>query len=165
MGRKSTRSDKTLYQLRREELGLSVERASEMLTISEDRLGRIEGHKATAYPDEVLAMAEGYQDPSLCNYYCSHQCPIGKKYVPEVEIEDLSRIVLEMVASLNVVNAKKDRLIEIAADGNLEGAEIGDFEAIQAGLERLAITVEALQLWSEGVSSGAEGPRPWSHRD
>ena len=92
MGRKSTRTDKTPYQLRREKLGLSLEKASELLAISEDRLGKIEGRKATAYPDEVMTIAECYEDPSLCNHYCSNQCPIGKKYVPEVEVEDLSRI-------------------------------------------------------------------------
>jgi hypothetical protein len=158
MGRKSTRTDKTPYQLRREKLGLSLEKASELLAISEDRLGKIEGRKATAYPDEVMTIAECYEDPSLCNHYCSNQCPIGKKYVPEVEVEDLSRIVLEMVASLNSISAKKDRLIEIAADGNLEGSERKDFEEIQSSLERLSITVEALQLWTESVKDGTSQP-------
>ena len=45
MGRKSTRTDKTPYQLRREKLGLSLEKASELLAISEDRLGKIEGRR------------------------------------------------------------------------------------------------------------------------
>lgn len=44
-------------------------------------------------------MAEKYKRPSLCNYYCSRQCPIGQQYVPEIEIKELSSIVLEMLAS------------------------------------------------------------------
>ena len=84
--------------------------------------------------------------------------PYREKYVPEVEVEDLSRIVLEMVASLNSISAKKDRLIEIAADGNLEGSERKDFEEIQSSLERLSITVEALQLWTESVKDGTSQP-------
>ena len=37
------------------------------------------------------------------NYYCSNQCPIGRQYVPEVNIQDLSQIVLCLVDSLNIV--------------------------------------------------------------
>lgn len=66
-------------------------------------------------------MAAKYRRPSLCNYYCSNQCPIGQAYVPEIEMKELSAIVLEMLASLNCVNLEKERLIEITADGKLRG--------------------------------------------
>ena len=94
-------------------------------------------------------MARAYKKPSLCNYYCSHECPIGKEYVPEVEVKELSTIVLEMLASLNSVHKQKDRLIEIAADGRITGDEIEDFIHIQEELERISVTVETLQLWAE----------------
>ncbi len=32
-------------------------------------------------------MADCYKNPALCNYFCSHECPIGIEYVPEA-IED-----------------------------------------------------------------------------
>ena len=54
-----------------------------------------------------------------------------------------------MLASLNSVNSKKDRLIEITADGKIDNNEIDDFIYIQEELERISITVETLQLWSE----------------
>ena len=94
-------------------------------------------------------MAQRYKKPSLCNYYCSHECPIGKEYVPEVQIKELSAIVIEMLASLNSVNKTKERLIEIAADGVISDDEIEDFIYIQNELERISITVETLQLWAE----------------
>ena len=94
-------------------------------------------------------MAEKYKSPSLCNYYCSQHCPIGQQYVPEVEIKELSAIVLEMLASLNAVEKEKDRLIEIAADGTIDSDEVEDFIRIQEELERISVTVETLQLWSE----------------
>ena len=62
-------------------------------------------------------MAEKYKRPSLCNCYCSQQCPIGQRYVPFVTRRELPAIILEMLASLNAMNSKKERLIEIAADG------------------------------------------------
>jgi ABC-type metal ion transport system substrate-binding protein len=66
-----------------------------------------------------------------------------------VEIKELSAIVLEMLASLNTVEKEKDRLIEIAADGTIDNDEVEDFIRIQEELERISITVETLQLWSE----------------
>ena len=150
MGRASTRENKNRYQLIREELGLSRERASELLEIlSPERLEKIENERSAPHPDEVLLMSQKYRKPSLCNYYCSNQCPIGQQYVPEIQVKELSSIVLEMLASLNAVHKQKDRLIEIAADGKISGEEIDDFIYIQEELERISITVETLQLWSE----------------
>jgi len=150
MPRKSTKPDKNVYQLKREEAGLSREQASAKLeAVSEDRIERIELRGATPHPDEVLLMADGYNDPTLCNYYCAHMCPIGRQYVPEVKVGDLSQIVLEMLASLNRMNASKDHLIEISADCKIEESEMRDFEKIQAELEHISVTIEELQLWAK----------------
>ncbi len=150
MGRASVKQNKNKYQLAREELGLSREKASELLeTVTPERIEKIESEKCRPYPDEVLTMAQKYRRPGLCNYYCSNQCPIGQEYVPEVQIKELSAIVLEMLASLNSVDKKKERLIEITADGKIDGGELDDFISIQRELERISVTVETLQLWVE----------------
>ena len=62
MPRVSTKENKTIYQSKREELGLSRDKASELLeTIPPERIERIESGKFTAHPDEVLTMAEKYK--------------------------------------------------------------------------------------------------------
>ena len=150
MGRSSTPENKTRYQLTREELGLSREKASELLeTIAPERIEKIESERSLPRPDEVLIMAEKYKTPSLCNYFCARQCPIGQQYVPEIRNSELSDIVLKMLASLNAMDRKKERLIEIAADGAISKDEIDDFVRIQKELERISVTVETLQLWVE----------------
>ena len=150
MGRLSTKENKTEYQLFREELGLTRAQASEVLGwITEDRIVKIEHEISTPHPDEVLAMSVAYKKPRLCNHYCANECPIGQEYVPEIKVKDLSQIVLEMLASLNSIQKRKERLIEITADGEISGDEIADFVHIQEELERISITVETLQLWSE----------------
>ena len=156
MARSSSIKNKTVYQLRREELGLSREKASELLeVIPPERIERLESGKFTAHPDEIMVMAEKYGSPELCNYFCANECAIGKQYVPEIKIKDLSQIVLEMLASLNSVQRRQERLIEITADGLIEEDEIEDFLRIQDDLERISITVETLQLWAEQkLSSG-----------
>ena len=150
MGRASTKENKNIYQTTRETLRLTRETASELLeTIPPERIEKIENERSLPHPDEVLTMAEKYKQPGLCNYYCANQCPIGQEYVPEVKIKDLSQIVLEMLASLNSMNRRKDRLIEITADGVISDDELEDFIRIREELERISIAVETLQLWSE----------------
>lgn len=150
MARVSTKENKNIYQLTRESLKLTRESASELLeSIPPERIEKIENERSLPHPDEVLLMSDKYKQPSLCNYYCANQCPIGQEYVPEIKIKDLSQIVLEMLASLNAMNKQKDRLIEITADGVVSDDELEDFVFIQEELEKISITVETLQLWAE----------------
>ena len=156
MGRVSTKENKSIYQRIREEKGLSREKASELLEcITPERLERIENSKFDAKPDEIMTMAEKYQMPQLCNYYCANECAIGRHYVPEVQMKDLSQIVLEMLASLHSIQKSQDRLIEITADGDIEKEEVEDFVTIQEELEKISLSVETMQLWVEKkISSG-----------
>lgn len=150
MARVSTKENKTIYQLTRESLKLTWEDASELLvTMSPERIEKIENERSMPHPDEVLLMSDQYKQPGLCNYYCASQCPIGRQYVPEIKIKELSQIVLEMLVSLNSMNKQKERLIEITADGQITEDELADFIHIQEELERISITVETLQLWCE----------------
>ena len=150
MARVSTRENKNIYQLTRENLKLTRETASELLeSIPPERIEKIENERSFPHPDEVRTMAEKYKKPDLCNYYCANHCPIGQEYVPEIERKELPAIVLEMLASLNAVERRKVRLIEITADGRIDTPELDDFIAIQEELERISMTVEGLQLWAE----------------
>lgn len=148
MGRKSTKQNKNIYQISREEAGFTREGAAELLEfISSDRIEKIESERSLPHPDEILAMADCYKNPSLCNYYCSHECPIGQEYVPEVKIKELSQITLEMLASLNSLDKEKNRLIEITVDGQISEDEIKDFEKIQEQLSQISMAIDSLQLW------------------
>ena len=150
MARVSVKENKNIYHKTRESLQLTRESASELLeSITAERIEKIENERSLPHPDEVLIMSEKYKQPSLCNYYCANQCPIGQQYVPEVKIKDLSQIVIEMLASLNSVNKRKERLIEITVDGTISEDEIEDFVVIQQELEKISNAVETLQLWSE----------------
>ena len=150
MARRSTKENKNIYQITRENLDLTRDEASELLeTISPERIEKIENERSLPYPEEVLIMSDKYKQPNLCNHYCANQCPIGAQYVPEIKIKDLSQIVLETIASLNAMQKKKERLIEITVDGKIAADEIADFVHIQEELEKISIAVETLQLWCE----------------
>lgn len=155
MGKKSLNLNNNIYCDRRQKAGMTRAQASEATFISENRIEKIENGKTLANPEDVYAMSQAYKDPGLCNYYCSNICRIGQEYIPEIESKTLSEIVISMLASLNSLNKQKERLIEIVADGKIEGNEIYDFANIQNQLEQLSVTVDTLQLWvNQTIASG-----------
>ena len=164
MARRSTKENKTIYQKIREKLSFTREEASALLeSMSPERIEKIENERSLPHPDEVLLMSDRYKEPSLCNYFCANQCPIGMQYVPEIKAKDLSQIVLETLASLNTMQRKQERLIEITVDGKISGEELEDFVHIQDELEKISIAVETLQLWCERMLDiGAIDPEQYA---
>lgn len=156
MGKKSIKENKNIFFESREEAGLTRAQASELIgTISESRLEKMETGKTSIYPEDVVDMAAAYKKPELCNYYCTHECRIGKESVPEVKVSSLSEIVLGMLSALNSLDRQKDRLIDITADGEITEDELPDFVRIQEQLDQIDLTVESLKVWM--ASTIAEG--------
>lgn len=147
-----------MYMTVREELALTREKASSMICtqcISADRLEKIENRRLLARPDEILAIAEAYKAPAIINYYCTHDCDIGGRYISEVKPKELSQIAIETLNSLNKLSQVKDRLLEIVEDGTISADELEDFCTIKSNLDKIARAVESLQLWlNESVAKG-----------
>lgn len=76
--------------------------------------------------------------------------------MPEIKPSSLSEISLGILASINDLNKKKERLIEIAEDGKLSEDEIPDFIAIKDKLDKLSITIDSLKLWMEQALANNE---------
>ena len=154
MGKQSTRENKTIYQQYREEQGLTREKASQEMTgVSASRIEKIEYELHEPTPYEIIHMADCYKDPDLCNYYCSHKCMIGDRYVPEIEVSELSTIILETIASLNEINPLTSRLIQIARDGKITDDEIKDFAYISQKLDEVSLAIDSLNLWVDKTAS------------
>ena len=156
MGKKSVKEDKSIYQLAREEADMTRAEASEAMDfVSESRIEKYESGRSPVQPEEVLAMARAYKKPGLCNYYCSHECPIGQEYVPEVEVKELAQIVLKTLSSMNSLEKAKDRLIEITADGEISDDELTAFARIEEGIDQISRAADSLSLWVENtIASG-----------
>ena len=148
MGKKSIKENKNIYQLSREEAGMTRSQASDALVfMSDSRIEKIESEKCEPHPDEILAMANAYKKPGLCNYYCSNECPIGRIHVPEIKSKDLAQITLEMLSTINILSKQKDRLVEITVDGEITNDEMDDFLQIKGELDKMTTSIESLKLW------------------
>lgn len=143
-----------MYREVRDKLGLTRDQASELLeTIEPGKLERIESEKQLPSPDDVMIMADKYGEPNIRNYYCAKQCPMGQRYVPRIKFIDLEKTVLKLIASLNSMHAKQDKLIEIAEDGKITDDEMRDFISIQKDLEKVSLAVSAMEVWTEKMMS------------
>ncbi len=157
MGKRSVKENKNIYQTSREALELSREAASELLEfMSPERIEKIESEKALPHPDEVLAMEQGYKNPELCNYYCTHECPIGMKYVPEASLKDFPQVALEILNGINQLSAEKDRLISIAVDGRVNDFERRDFDEILEKLNTIDRSIQGLKIWVEHAKNAGK---------
>lgn len=144
-----------IYKKTRKDSGMTRDDVCDLVVkdglgvMTPERLERIENDKFPITPEEVMLLSKVYRNPALCNQYCSHECPIGQHYVPEVTVKDVEKIILPLVASLNTMKKSQERLIEITADGVIDDEELKDFVKIQEELERISVTIESLQLWTE----------------
>lgn len=157
MGKKSTKENKTIYQQCREALELTREQAAERTDymLSADKIEKIENERVYAHPEDVLEMSKCYNAPDLCNYYCSHECPIGQVYVPEVKIKDLSQITLEMLYSLDQLDKERQKLVEITVDGEISADEMEDFRRIDERLSQISMAIDSLKLWvNKSIAEG-----------
>ena len=150
MGKRSTKENKNVYQLSREAKEFSREAASEALQyVSADRIEKIESGKSMPHPDEVLLMEQGYGDATLSNYYCTHECPIGMKYVQKAELKELPQLTVELLSALNAMEDEKNRLIDISVDGRVTENERAQFDAILRKLSALDRSIRGMRIWIE----------------
>lgn len=160
MGKVSTKENKSIYQLAREELHLTRAEATTSIPgkaeypgmggVTESRLVKIESGDVTVQPEDVVAMAKRYNKPELRNHYCCHECAIGRIDAPEVTYTGgVHEILVNMAVSLKNVNHEKIRLMEILEDGTVDSDEQEDYDKICEELEHISMTIEALQLWCE----------------
>lgn len=155
MGRKATKAADNIYYLARMEAAKcndflnSREGASEVIGIDRTRLARIELGSLDPYPEEVLLMADTYNTPEICNFYCSEQCPLGKHTMIPVEIAELDRLTLQVLSSFQKISSIKETLLEITADGIITEDEKPKLDKVLNALDSISSNAQSLKLWAE----------------
>ena len=156
MGRRSTKENKSIWQVTRENLGLTREKAAELVPgFSPERIEKIENGRTQIQPDDAILLAASYKAPALRNYYCCNECPIGQIDIARTESKSLGQIAIETLNALNRMSQYKDRLLEIVEDERILPEEMKDFHDIKATLDKIALGVSNLQRWmDEQIAAG-----------
>ena len=67
--------------------------------------------------------------------------------MPQLQLKELSTIVLEILNSLDRMDDEKSKFINIAVDGKITDDEIADFAKIKRELDKISVSVSSLKLW------------------
>lgn len=158
MGRGATKAAGNVWYKARMEAAkwndklLSRAGAAEALNMSEDAVKDAELGLNKCMPvDKAVLMADLYRKPELRNYYCLHECPIGRTLAISDETPGLERVTVKLLKNLRVDELEdvKDKLVDISEDGKITEDEKPDLEAILEYLDKLSKTVSELRLIGE----------------
>lgn len=93
-------------------------------------------------------MMDVYDAPQLANFYCSKICPLGKKTVQPRQMLDFDRMMLQTISALSDATTIRERIIEIASDGDIQPNEKPIMKQVISYLERLATATEEMRIWA-----------------
>lgn len=130
----------------------SREMAAELLGVSVSTLANYElGITKNVPPESVVMMSDLYKAPELRNYYCKHECPIGKNFPIAVKESGLQGITVKILNSLDdeEIKSMKKSLLSIAADGEITPDEQQEFDGIVKSLETLERAISELRILAE----------------
>jgi len=139
-----TRSEASKYN---EQLS-SRSGVSDMMSIDQGRLYRIETGIANPYPEEIRLMADLYNAPELENYYCTNICPLGDG-MPKADIASLDRISVKALSTFRKLGETKELLLDITEDGVIDESEKPGLERILETLDELEQVAQSLKLWAK----------------
>ena len=94
-------------------------------------------------------MEQGYGNPELSNYYCTHECPIGMKYEQAVSLKELPQLTVELLSALHAMEEEQNRLIDISVDGRVNDFERKQFDVILSKLAALDRSIRGMRIWIE----------------
>ena len=136
---------------------LSREGAAEQLGMSVSAVADAELGLSKFMPvDKAVLMADRYNEPARLNYYCLNECPIGCHHSLSCEMHDIDRVTVKLLRNLRAddLSSVKDKLLDIAEDGEITDDEKPELQGIMDYLDELAKTISELKLVSEKAMNG-----------
>lgn len=125
----------------------SREGASEETGIDRKRLQRIEIGTLEPYPEEIMLMADTYHAPELLNFYCTNACPIGRRTVPQAELQEIDRLTVKFLNALGNMRGLDEDLLLIAKDGKVSNDELPKLKTLLKAVKQMAGIAYEMQLF------------------
>jgi len=128
---------RTIYQTARLYADLTQESASELLNISCKSIGTYERGE-TIPPDEiVIAMVELYNTPWLSYMHLKINNPVGKKYLPDIQLRELSSSILDLQVEMDNANKVQLGIATMGRDNIVDRDEAPQWKGYMSNLRTL----------------------------
>lgn len=128
---------KTIYQIARLTTDFTQESASERLNISPKSIGAYERGE-TIPPDEmVITMVELYNAPWLSYMHLKINNPVGKKYLPDIQLRELSSSILDLQVEMDNTNKVQLGMATIGRDNIVDEHEASEWKKYMSNLRSL----------------------------
>lgn len=112
-----------IYQIARNNAGMTQEQAAEMLHVSVRSLSDYEGGRTIPGCETVCRMIELYGATWLAYEHLRQSSEVGQRYLPQVDLADLPKSVLRLQKEVADVEAIKAHMVEVACDGVVHSYE------------------------------------------
>ena len=127
----------------------SQEGVADLVGCGRDSIRRIENGLNKVMPvDMAILLADLYHAPELKNYYCLHECPIGRtRALSDDAIEvDRATVKLTQILRKETVQAFKHKLQDIAMDGVISDDELDEFNDVVDSLKEVSKIISQLEI-------------------
>ena len=112
--------------------------------------------------DNAVLMADLYNAPELLNYYCLHECPIGKNRPISAEVVSIDRATIKLLRRLQsgVLTDLRDKLLEISEDGVISDDELPILQEIVDNLDGISRAASELKIIGQKAMRGGDPGGP-----
>lgn len=135
-----------IYQIAREQHGLTQETAAELMHISSDSIRAYENNRRRPSDDIVASMVEVYKNPYL-GYQHLMASPLHG-ILPEVKLYSIQQAAMKLLRLLRqfAKDERVEQLLEIAEDGIIDNDEMPVYIEIMGELNDIVQTVLSLDF-------------------
>ncbi len=154
MGRKATVASGNVWYEARIEASKVNEKlrsrfgAADEAGMSEDAIKNTElGLEKQMPVEKAVILADLYNAPQLLNYFCLHECPIGKNSAVSDEASSIEMVTLKLLKGLRVSQLMgiTERLVDIAEDGDITPNEAKEFRKVLDYLDSISKSISQLR--------------------
>ncbi|HBF5455236.1 TPA: helix-turn-helix transcriptional regulator [Clostridioides difficile] len=135
-----------IYQLGRENTGLTQEKASELLDISVESLRAYENDKRIPPNSIVVKMVSIYNNNLLGYEHVRRTTEAGVMFLPKLEMKSLSSITLKLHKEIKDYLKKEDDFIDIVEDDVIDEDEEEVWSDVMQELEDIFKSILILKL-------------------
>ena len=138
---------RNICRIGRTAAGMTQERWAEAIGCSVEAIRAYERGDYMPSDDLALRMADAAGMPVLSHWHLFNKSTLAREILPDVRVVSLPLATVQLLAAIKrFADAHSaDRLLEIAADGQVDELEQLDYSAILAELQEIAAAMLALR--------------------